>query len=283
MKKLTIIAASMLLLASCANQGGNNAEQKDSLAKEEISQAKEENVDYFKNFLDESDVYAKDDKYSNKDFYTYEEDGKRFFTLTEASDLEQHWGIGGPLVQSSENPNKYTFTAKDDFNGFKDEHTGTLEFVKKANGVEIVFSNLNKVAEEYFPEALGYHEKTEEDRIFQLSEWFAFGTWNSDEVYMELDLMNKNQDEEFPLGKIDFSTIERTDIHKIEKVIKWDTKNRKVVVEAICSRNDEKSTFEIEYHEDETGKVTVLEANGSDCFAKKGNSYKVTLAYPEGF
>lgn len=67
-------------------------------------------------------------------FQLWLNEGKRQFTVAEVGGLEQHYGIGGPLKAVKGKANTYTFTAKDDFNGYPYIFRGTITFTQIAGG-----------------------------------------------------------------------------------------------------------------------------------------------------
>lgn len=67
-------------------------------------------------------------------FQLWLNEGKRQFTVAEVGGLEQHYGIGGPLKAVKGKANTYTFTAKDEFNGYPYIFRGTITFTQIAGG-----------------------------------------------------------------------------------------------------------------------------------------------------
>lgn len=201
-----------------------------------------------------SEEYAKTETSENVGlgFYVYnlEDENSRNFTLYEASEIEQHWGIGGTLIPVEGSNNKYFFEAQDNFNGLPEVYNGTVEFTLLSNGeIGISFANTDGKADDffsYFPHQLNFHKMSDEElkaRLFStLSDPNGWNCMDNDEFYVTFNLNDPND-----LGAASYSTLSKMDTHTFTAIKSVDLKKRAVVMESVCGREGEGTKVDIEF------------------------------------
>lgn len=184
-------------------------------------------------------------------FYVFnDDDNSRCFALYESSEVEQHWGITGKLIPVEGKTNKFSFAAKDDFNGFPEVYNGTVEFSRLSNGeINVSFSNTDGKERdffEYFPKQMNFHKTTDQDRkdsfIKALCNPDGWECADNDAIYVTFDLNNPDM-----LGSASYSTMSRMDIHSFTAIKSMDFVNHRIVMESVCGRDGDETKVDMEF------------------------------------
>lgn len=213
-----------------------------------------------------------------------DENDSRCFVLYESSEIEQHWGISGQLIPVDGKTDKFSFAAKDNFNGFPEVYNGTVEFTRLSNGeINVSFSNTDGKGNdffEYFPKQMNFHKTTDQDRkiafIKALSNPDGWECADNDAIYVTFNLNNPNK-----LGSASYSTMSRMDIHRFTAIKSMDVANHTVVLESVCGRNGEDTKVDMEFvledYEPTTLHFKAIKNHGdddpSDCYLYRADFY----------
>lgn len=230
----------------------NNAQKSGPASDSDSSESSSSmNNDLYTVLLNEQYTKTETPENSALGFYVFNDDSNaQCFVLYESSEIEQHWGISGKLIPIEGKTNKFSFAAKDNFNGFPEVYNGTVEFTRLSNGeINVSFSNTDGKEEDffgYFPKQMNFHKTTDQDRkdafIKALSNPDGWECADNDAIYVTFNLNNPNK-----LGSASYSTMSRMDIHRFTAIKSMDFVNHRIVMESVCGRNGDDTKVDMEF------------------------------------